>query len=92
MPRQHDSNVVLTVPTHSKCDDKPMMDLEDKCLSHTRVLEYLLEFLARDAHSPKEVKFVLIMHMCRDPSAFDITDTISEPDRNRRQGAGVYAT
>ena len=32
------------------------------------------------------------MDMCRDPGAFDFTDTISEPDRNRRQGAGVYAT
>ncbi len=38
MPRQHESNVFLTVPTKSKCDDKPMMDLEDKCLSRTRHL------------------------------------------------------
>ena len=83
---QHDSNVFL-VPAKAKCDDK--MDLEGKCLSHTRVLQYLREILdkrARDACPPKEVKFVLIMDMCRNPGAFDLTGTISEPDRSEAPG------
>jgi hypothetical protein len=72
---QHDSNVFL-IPTKAKCDDE--MDLEDKCLSHIRVLEYLrnlLDATARDAHPPKEVKFVLILDMCRVPGKFQFAIT-----------------
>jgi hypothetical protein len=39
---QHESNVFL-VPTKAKCNSK--IHLEDNCLSHTRVLEYLHECL-----------------------------------------------
>jgi hypothetical protein len=79
---QHDSNVFL-IPAKAKCDDK------DQCLSHTKVLKCLREILdkrARDACPPKEVKFLLILDMCRDPGAFALTDTISEPDLNKAPG------
>jgi hypothetical protein len=82
---QHESNVFL-IPAKAKCDSK--MLLEDNCLSHTRVLEYLHECLdarARRASGAafKEVKFVLIMDMCRVPGEFALTKTISEPDQNK---------
>jgi hypothetical protein len=71
--RQQNSNVFL-IPARTKCDNQ--MDLEDKGLSHIRVLEYLrnlLDATARNAHPPKEVKFVLILDMCRVPGEFDCT-------------------
>jgi hypothetical protein len=78
---QHDSNVFL-IPAKAKFDDK---NLEEKCLSHTKVLEYLREILDKHAReNVKEVKFVLIMDVCRDPGAFERTDTIGEPDRNNK--------
>ena len=84
---QHDSNVFL-IPTKAKCDDE--MDLEDKCLSHIRVLEYLRKFLDEPArgtvYKPKSVKFVLIMDVCRVPGEFTLTDKISEPDQKKAPG------
>jgi hypothetical protein len=84
---QHDSNVFL-IPTKAKCDDE--MDLEDKCLSHIRVLEYLRKFLDEPArgivHQPKSVKFVLIMDVCRVPGEFTLTDKISETDQKKAPG------
>ena len=81
---QHDSNVFL-IPAKAKCDDK--LDLEEKCLSHTRVLEYLREILDKPAREKvKEVKFVLILDMCRNPGAFDLTGTISEPNIDNAPG------
>ena len=61
------------------------------------VLECMLKVLdlpARKTHPPKEtskgVKFVLIMDMCRDPGAFDLTDNISETDRNKTPWCFYY--
>jgi hypothetical protein len=64
------------------------MDLKNKCLSHIGVLEYLRKYLdapAREALTPKRVRFVLIMDMCRVPGPFASTDKI-EPDRNKAPG------
>jgi hypothetical protein len=81
---QHDSNVFL-IPARAECDSEKK--LKDNCLSHMTVLKCMLDDLDSLARQElKEVKFVLIMDMCRDPGAFDRTDTIGEPDQNKAPG------
>ena len=81
---QHESNVFL-IPTKAKCDSE--RKLKDNCLSHMTVLEYMLDVLDSPVRKTlKEVKFVLIMDMCRVPAEFALTKTISEPDQNKASG------
>ena len=81
---QHESNVFI-IPAQAKCNSK--LSLKNNCLSHMTVLEYLNECLdvkTRRATGMKDLKFVLIMDMCRVPGEFEfaLTQTISEPEHN----------